>query len=76
MRTETAGLKAYVKAAVLTSGYFLAGTVQAITCESEPTDMAVDYGEQVVCDVAPGTDTDFFVSREMVEIGFSAKPLK
>ncbi len=37
-----------------------AGGVEAAPCETEPTDMPVAYGDQVICEIDPGTDTDLF----------------
>jgi hypothetical protein len=38
----------------------LAGTAEAAPCTAEPTDMSVNYGELISCDVNPATDTDFY----------------
>src|SRR5262245_34319691 len=36
------------------------GRAEATPCEAEPTDMSVAYGEQITCDITPGTDTDLY----------------
>jgi hypothetical protein len=39
---------------------FQVAPADASPCETEPTDMSVAYGDQIICDTDPTTDTDLF----------------
>ncbi len=40
--------------------FSLSGGAEAGTCEAEPTDMSVSYGELITCEIDTGSDTDLY----------------
>lgn len=59
-RTRTMLLEAGFLASLALAFCAFAGNAAAATCEPEPTDMSVGYGEQITCGINPSNDTDIF----------------
>jgi len=50
-------LLAAVATAVLLAG---AAEAAAVPCSAEPTDMSINFGDLISCDITPATDVDFY----------------
>lgn len=53
-------LRSVIVAALAVCGVLLAGRAEAVPCGVEPTDMSVNYGDLISCEINPATDVDFY----------------
>jgi hypothetical protein len=60
-RTRNSLFRASIVPASLFALCLSSGRAEAAVCEAEPTDMSVDYGEQITCGIGPAVnDSDFY----------------
>jgi hypothetical protein len=57
-------MREYLRTAALVvglgAGVVFAAAAEAAPCSAEPTDMAVNYGDLISCDITPATDVDLY----------------